>query len=51
MEGLSSCVGKLVANRDVQVSITNELSTYRSINELFELQTAIKQKSKKSPGE
>ncbi|KAH0722496.1 hypothetical protein KY290_005147 [Solanum tuberosum] len=50
-KGFHKCVAKLVVDEDVQDSITDEISTYRSVDGLFGLQTAIRQRMKKSPVE
>ncbi|KAH0744724.1 hypothetical protein KY290_032717 [Solanum tuberosum] len=50
-KGFHKCVAKLVVDEDVQDSITNEISTYKSADGLFGLQIAIRQRAKKSPVE
>ncbi|XP_015162028.1 uncharacterized protein [Solanum tuberosum] len=50
-KGFHKCVAKLVVDEDVQDSITDEISTYKSADGLFGLQTAIRQRTKKSPVE
>ncbi|KAH0720241.1 hypothetical protein KY284_005271 [Solanum tuberosum] len=50
-KGFHKCVAKLDVDEDVQDSITDEISTYRSADGLFGLQTAIRQRMKKSPVE
>lgn len=49
-KGFHKCVAKIVVDEDVQDSITYEIRTYRSDDGLFGLQTAIRQRTKKSSG-